>query len=232
MNEPTSELLTPSQFEASEGVGAWAVISDGACTFFPTASFAQAVALVSAIAALPGVEDHQPHIDIRPDGVTVRLLTESAEWYGMSVRDVELAGAISAAAATLGLQGDRTQVQSLLIVPGALDIGPITPFWRAALGYEPRPDSPDEDIADPHARGTAVWFETMDEPRTEVPASGVGGGGAIHVAVWLPRELAKGRVEAALAAGGHLVRDVAPRWWTLADAAGNEVDIASVEGRD
>jgi hypothetical protein len=30
-----------------------------------------------------------------------------------------------------------------------------------------------------------------------------------------------------------MVRDqFAPRWWTLADAAGNEVDIATVKDRD
>ena len=38
---------------------------------------------------------------------------------------------------------------------------------------------------------------------------------------------------AALAAGGRMVRDeFAPSWWTLADAAGNEADIATVMGRD
>ena len=25
----------------------------------------------------------------------------------------------------------------------------VMPFWRAILGYEPRPDSPDEDLVDP-----------------------------------------------------------------------------------
>jgi 4a-hydroxytetrahydrobiopterin dehydratase len=40
-------------------------------------------------------------------------------------------------------------------------------------------------------------------------------------------------VGAAVAAGGHVVRDrFAPAWWTLADAAGNEVDIATTTGRD
>ena len=59
------------------------------------------------------------------------------------------------------------------------------------------------------------------------------GGGAIHVAIWIPYELAQARVDAALAAGGHMVRDkYAPSWWTLADAAGNEVDISTIEGRD
>ena len=66
----------------------------------------------------------------------------------------------------------------------------------------------------------------MDEPRPD-------GGGAIHVAVWVPTAEAEARVAAALAAGGRMVRDDrAPAWWTLADAAGNEADIATTEFRD
>jgi 4a-hydroxytetrahydrobiopterin dehydratase len=100
------------------------------------------------------------------------------------------------------------------------------PFWRAVLGYEPRADSPDEDLVDPHDRGPSFWFEEMAEPRA-------GGGGAIHVAVWVPFEQAEARVAAALAAGGHMVRDdFAPSSWTLADAAGNEADIATPKNRD
>ena len=67
----------------------------------------------------------------------------------------------------------------------------------------------------------------MREPR---PGDG---GGAIHVAVWVPYEQAEARLAAALAAGGRLVFDkYAPAWWTLADAAGNEVDIATSMHRD
>jgi glyoxalase superfamily protein/pterin 4 alpha carbinolamine dehydratase len=44
---------------------------------------------------------------------------------------------------------------------------------------------------------------------------------------------AEARVAAALAAGGHVVSDQnAPGWWTLADAEGNEVDVASWPDRD
>ena len=100
------------------------------------------------------------------------------------------------------------------------------PFWRAVLGYEPRADSPDEVSS---IRGAAVrhsHFETMDEPRAD-------GGGAIHVAVWVPHDQAKERVAAALAAGGRLVRDdFAPAWWSLAEAMGNEADIATTLRRD
>jgi hypothetical protein len=34
------------------------------------------------------------------------------------------------------------------------------------------------------------------------------------------------------AAGGGLVHDQGPAWWTLADAAGSEADIATTMGRD
>jgi 4a-hydroxytetrahydrobiopterin dehydratase len=100
------------------------------------------------------------------------------------------------------------------------------PFWRAVLGYEPRPDSPAEDLVDPRDRTVPFWFEQMEKPRAD-------GGGAIHIAVWVPYEQAEARIAAAIAAGGHLVRDdFAPSWWTLADASGNEADIATVKHRD
>jgi 4a-hydroxytetrahydrobiopterin dehydratase len=112
------------------------------------------------------------------------------------------------------------------VIPGASDVAAVMPFWQALLGYERRPDSADEDLVDPRDRGPAFWFETMDELRGD-------GAGAIHVAVWVPVEEAEARVAAALAAGGRMVRDTfAPAWWTLADAAGNEADVASIAQRD
>ena len=55
----------------------------------------------------------------------------------------------------------------------------------------------------------------------------------IHVDVCVPHDQAEARVAAAIAAGGHLVSDEhAPEGWTLADAEGNEVDVATMIGRD
>lgn len=56
---------------------------------------------------------------------------------------------------------------------------------------------------------------------------------SVGITVNLPHDAAGARVAAAIAAGGHLVTDrYAPAWWTLADAAGNEVDVATWQGRD
>jgi 4a-hydroxytetrahydrobiopterin dehydratase len=222
----TKKPITVQQFREADGVGDWRLLSEGACAYFRTGSFAAGARLVQAIGELDGLGSHHPDVDLRFEGVTVRLITLTAEHYGMSERDVALARQISALAREQGLSADPSAVQTMLVIPGAPNIADVMPFWRAVLGYEPRPDSPDEDLVDPRGFGPAFWFEQMEEPRP-------GGGGAIHVAVWVPDEEAEARVAAALAAGGRMVReDFAPAWWTLADAAGNEADIATTTGRD
>ena len=221
-----SDPISARDFHRSEGLGDWRVLSDGACAFFRTPSFADSARLVQAIGEIPEVADHPPAVDVRDAGVTVRLITVSDDYFGMTQRDVDVARRISSVARDLGFDADPSALQYLLVIPGAPNDAEVMPFWRAVLGYDPRPDSPDEDLVDPNDRGPAFWLESMDEPRP-------GGGGAIHVAVWVAPEEAEARVAAAVAAGGRIVRDeFAPSWWTLADAAGNEVDVATTEGRD
>jgi 4a-hydroxytetrahydrobiopterin dehydratase len=221
-----TDHISPKQFHDSEGVEDWRVLGDGAYAYFRTQSLAVGARLVQAISELPGVDDHHADIDLRRDGATVRLITVTDDYCGMSRRDVEVARHISVAARELGLSADPSAVQSLLVIPGAPNRAEVMPFWRAVLGYEPRRDSPDEDLVDPASRGPAFWLEQMKEPRPD-------GGGAIHVAIWVPYEQAEARIAAALAAGGRMVRDkFAPSWWTLADASGNEADIATTMGRD
>jgi len=217
-----TDRITPKQFTEAEGVGDWRILGgDGATAYFRTGSYAAGARLVQAIGELAGVDDQHPAIDVRRDGVTVRMITFAVGYAGMTTRHVELAREISAAARQLGLRADPSVAQGFLVIPGATVTADVMPFWQAVLGYERRPDSPDEDLVDPRDRGPAFWFERMDQPRP-------GGGGAIHVVVWVPHDQAQARIAAALAAGGRMVRDAnAPSWWTLADAAGNEVDIAS-----
>lgn len=217
----TTPAITAREFREAEGVEDWRVLAEGACAFFGTESFAASAELVQAIVQVTDDGGHPPDVDIRSGGVTVRLITVTADYFGMSQRDVALARQISSVARERGLAADPSAVQSLLVIPGAPVTAEVMPFWRAALGYEPRPDSPDEDLVDPHDRGPGFWFEPMNEPRPD-------GGGSIHVGIFVPYEQAEARVAAALAAGGRLVRDqFAPAWWTLADAAGNEADIAT-----
>jgi 4a-hydroxytetrahydrobiopterin dehydratase len=221
-----SERISATQFHRSEGTQDWRVLGDGATAIFRTASFGASARLVEAIAQLADAHDRPPDVDIRADGVTVRILTLTPEYAGLTTDDLDLARAISGVAREHGARPDPDDIQGMLLVVGAPDVARVLPFWSTVLGYEPRKDSPEEDLVDPAGRLAPVWFETMDEPRAD-------GGGSIHVVMWVPPENARTRIASALAAGGRVVRDAdAPSWVTLADAAGNECDIATVGGRD
>ena len=116
-------------------------------------------------------------------------------------------------------------MQTVQVTIDALVAPEVMPFWRAVLGYEYRSDSPDEDLIDPRGRGAAFGFQWMDAPRPKRIR--------IHIDVWVPEAQAEARIAAAIAAGGHLVSDEhAPAWWTLADAEGNEADVATTMSRD
>ena len=220
-----TDRITIPEFEHAEGTQDWRVLGDGATATFRTTSLAQSARLVAAIAALPGADDHPPDLDIRPIGVTARLVTFVGGYGGLTTADRELARRISAVARDHGAAADPSAVQSLLAIVGSQANAGVLPFWQAVLGYLPRPDSPEEDLVDPSGRWPGIWFEEMRQLRAD-------GGGSIHLAVFVPSEQAEARVAAAVAAGGRIVRDdQAPTWWTLADTAGNECDVATTDGR-
>lgn len=211
-----SETITPQRFHEVD----WRVVRNDACAYFRTGSFAAGVALVDAIGRLAEVANRHPDVDLRSDGVTVRLRTDSGD--GLSEREVALAQQISAAARELGVPVDPTSLQIVQIAIDALVIPDVMPFWRAVLGYR---EVDDEDLIDPLFQGPPVWFQQMDAPRPHR--------NRIHIDVYVPHDQAEARVAAALAAGGHVVSDEnAPGWWTLADAEGNEVDVAPWPDRD
>ena len=188
-----TERIFSRQFHGEERGEAWRVLPEGAYAFFRTDSFAASVRFVDAISGLVRERD-DPHVDIRPDGVTVLLRALKED--GLVQTDRDLARAISTTAREMRLMPDPAAIQSLSIIPGATDRAGIMPFWQRVLGYQPRSESPDEDLVDPHGRLAPFWFEQMDELRAD-------GAGTIHPVVWVPWDQTESRVEAALAAGGR-----------------------------
>jgi 4a-hydroxytetrahydrobiopterin dehydratase len=203
-----AERIAPSRFHEH----GWRVLRDDACTYFATASFARGVELVEAIGEVVAGDRH-PDIDLRPEGVTVRVGPHNA---APTEEDLALVERISAAARELGVSIDLDGLQAAQVAIDALVIPEVLPFWEAVLGY--RVVGP-ADLLDPRRAGPPFWFQQMDAPRPQR--------NRIHIDVYVSRDEAETRVAAGLAAGGHLVSDAnAPEWWTLADAEGNEVDIA------
>ena len=79
------------------------MITNVAYAHFRSGSFGRGVELIDAIAEASETADHHPEIDLRLEGVTVRLTTYTDEHFlWLSQRDVELARRISEAARSLG----------------------------------------------------------------------------------------------------------------------------------
>jgi 4a-hydroxytetrahydrobiopterin dehydratase len=211
-----TDRISAQQFREAGGVEDWRTIFGGgwACAYFRTGSLAAGIELVRAIGEVAAAADHDPDIDLRPEGVSVKLFT--SDFGGLSEQDVAVARQISAAAAELGVPADPSGVQHVQDAIDALVRRDVQPFWAAVLGYR---TFGDQDALDPQRRGPTFWFQQMDAPRPQR--------NRFHIDVYLPHDQVEARIAAALAAGGAIVNDAnAPSWWTLADPEGNEVDLA------
>lgn len=216
----TYEKITAADFSAAEGVDDWRVLWWQAFALFRTKTFATGLALVNEIGRLAEEANHHPDLNFRYGVLEVRLSTHDT--MSLTTADLDLARAISAAACELGVAGDPAAIRTWEFALDAVDVDAVRRFWAAVLGYDLVGDT---DIADPIGLYPPVYVQQMDAPRE--------GRNRIHIDLGVPHDVAEARVAAAVAAGGRVVRDeFAPMWWTLADPEGNEVDIATWQGRD
>ena len=111
-----AERIFARDIYAAEGAEAWRVLPEGAYAFFRTDSFAASARFVAAISGVVP-QGHEPHVDIRGDGVTVLIPRLKGAEMGLVRSDLELAQAISTAARGMGLNADPAAIQSLLIIP-------------------------------------------------------------------------------------------------------------------
>lgn len=217
MDESTNEPagISPAAFHRAPGVSAWRVTATGPQAVFTAASLAEAAALVApAVAAAEGCGIH-PDIDVRPEGVIVRVPYRDDD--GIPARAAEFAAAVSRAASELHLTADPSRIQSIGIYVAQHSQADVRPFFAAAFGYE---DFGDTDAVDPLRSGPQLAFNPISG---DSPARG-----RTHVDVFVPADQAQARVDAALAAGGRLADDShAPAWWSLASPDNHGVDIAS-----
>lgn len=216
--------------EISEAVGplGWRLVLGAIYTevLVPSMADAAAAAAHAVDAAGPDASGHLC-VDIRADRAVVRLRTRDA--HAVTERDLALAREVSGALAARGfeLSTGPGAVQAIEIAIDALDIAAVRPFWKAVTGYIDEPGNEDlsAGLVDPFGRGPAIWFQQMDSPRPQR--------NRIHLDIDVPHDAAQARVDAALAAGATLLSDrVAPRFWVLADAEGNEACICTWQGRD
>jgi 4a-hydroxytetrahydrobiopterin dehydratase len=218
--------MTPTgthSFDEVEAAGLtdWRQLFEALRTRFLTGDFATGLELVGAIGRLAEDANHHPDVDLRYPHVNVTLFSHDV--FGVTSRDIELARAISAAAAELGVGADPSATAVVEIALDTWDHEEIKPFWRAVLGMADHPHEHQE-LRDSAGSQPTLWFQETDrhdEPRQR-----------FHLDIRVAPELAESRIAAALAAGGRLVSDQrAPAFVVLADPQENRVCVTTGRGR-
>ncbi len=206
----------------------WRIVRHTIVADFQTANFAEAIEFASEVGRAANLAGHHPDIEIRyPGKVRLTLMTHGVQ--GLTSVDATLATTISELAKRRGHASRPSTVSMVEIAIDAMNIPLVLPFWRSILGYaNERPGDPQsigDAIVDPMRLGPSVWFQQMDEPRTQR--------NRIHVDLLVPHDEAETRIQSALAAGGTLVSsDEAPAFWVMADPEGNEICVCTWQGRD
>ncbi|SOC52057.1 VOC family protein [Ornithinimicrobium cerasi] len=222
----TEDTQDPTQAKLSTDpeLGDWRVLLGTLVARWETGGFRAGAEFAGRIAVVADELDHHPDVDLRYPHVTVT--TVSHDVGRLTGRDRRLAAAISGIARELGLTPRPGQLSVLEVGLDVMSAPAVADFWRAALGYDTEAGSSVDEpaLVDPAGRHAGLWFQQMEQPRTDR--------NRFHLDVTVPHDVARERVARALEAGGRLVSDEhAPSWWVLADAEGNEACICTWQGR-
>lgn len=224
----TSTLSRPAA-SAAVAHTEWRLVLNSLAASVPVDGLSRALAVAAAaVDACAGDAEGHLTVDLRADRVELALQPRDAR--GVTARDTELAGLITAAVRDgLGLPfaapaGTSRPVQMLEIAIDAMDIAAVRPFWKAVMGYVDEPGG-GNGLVDPARQLPTIWFQQMDEPRPQR--------NRIHFDLDVAHDEAPVRLQAALDAGGVLVSDAEARaFWILADVEGNEICICTWQDRD
>lgn len=220
MSNDDKQVLTSEQVNDRAPRG-WREIQGMLRTRLTTDGYQGAVELVNKIAAAAAEAGHHPDIDLRYNWVGVRLVSHDVG--GVTSRDIELAGLISRIAEDLDARHAPEVGAALTIGIDTADAAAIRPFWSALTGHAPAKDD-EHVLPSPDGQLPEIWFQESE--RRE-------GRNRVHLDLYLPHDLARERVDAAITAGGRLVsEDFGPSWWVLADADGNEACVCTWQQRE
>lgn len=211
--------MTLNRSQASESLPQWRYLLGRMHLMVKTKDFTSALDLVTAVTAIAEEQQHHPEVDLRYG--LVHLAVSSHDAGGITDKDVAFGSAVSALVEQRGLEIVPTQLTEIEIAIDALDTAAVRPFWQAVTGYDLDGDA----LVDPERIGPSIWFQHLDQPRPQR--------NTIHVDVTVAHDEAPARLQAAVGAGGRVLSDdMAPNFWVLADAEGNEACLCTWQGRD
>ena len=210
-------LLTGDEIREMGGLDDWRAMYDAIEARFSTRDFATGLDFVNRVGAAAEAADHHP--DISLSYTAVHIVLTSHDVGGTTTRDIDVARQISEIAADLGLSADPYVLQRVELGLDTWARDEIKPFWQAVLAMT---DSAPDELTDSRGVNPTIWFQDA-APDTDQ---------RWHMDLRVPPEIARERIDAAVAAGGTIVStDEAPTFTVLADPQGNKICICTHIGR-
>lgn len=232
--------MLPGEKIAQAGLRDWRKLAQGIHARFLVADFAAAGRFVTAVGESGDALGHHPRVRIGAGHVDMELVTDDAiyrdddgteyvvEW--VTQQDIDVARRISEIADDQGLRAQPESVSEMELGLDVSSSASVAPVWAALLAGTPEAQglgSPSDEVRDPSVRVPNLWFDDS--------GSGEGSGQRFHVEVYVPAEVVRSRIDAALAAGGTIVDDSnSPGLTVIADPEGNRgvlcADTSSAKG--
>ncbi|PKH41849.1 hypothetical protein SAMN05192575_106169 [Nocardioides alpinus] len=203
----------------SDWEGVW-----GAMACYRTTSQTQQHGLAVAAAVLADEAGFPLLVDLRPGLVVIDTGKDQSDpdAHGLDLVFADLAAGIQSAARDLGAAADPGLPRLVQLFVDAADVDAVRAFWLAALGYVPDRRDGVSDIHDPRRLDPVLVFQDIDVSETVRRRQR----NRIHVELAVPSDLARTRVDEAVAAGGRVLDESGGRW-RIADPEGNEIVVVS-----
>ena len=207
----------------------WRKLAQGLHARYLVSDFGTAARFVTATAEAGDQLGHHPSVSMGSRYVDLKLVSDDAiyrdddgtehviQW--VTQQDVDLARRITEIAAEHDLEADPAAVSMIELGLDTADSATIAPVWAAVLTGDADAQgrgTPGDEIRDATGRVPNLWFgDAADTQR-------------LHVEVYVPPEVASGRIAAAVTAGGTIVDDSnAPSLTVIADQDGNTAVICA-----
>lgn len=210
------EQLTSTQI-LEAGLADWRKLAQALHARFRTGDFVTGLSFVTAVAEAAEAANHHPDLTLTYRFVDVKLISHDVS--RVTRRDIDLARRISEIAREQGIDAKPSSLAEVELALDTADLAAAGPFWAALLTGSADSVKGD-DVVDPHGRVPLLWFQHTDAHETPRQR--------FHIDLWVPHDVAEGRIAAAVAAGGRVVDDEnAPSFVVLADPEGNRVCVCT-----
>ncbi|WP_144720328.1 4a-hydroxytetrahydrobiopterin dehydratase [Agrococcus jejuensis] len=218
------EMLTGSHL-VEAGLDDWRHLAQGLHARFAVDGLATGAALATGVADVASADHDHVRLTMGHAHVDVRLASPDAtfrdgsgvehvvEW--ITQRDLDLARAISALAASSGATAEPDAVVAVELGLDVASSATVAPVWAALLAGDPAArgrGTPTDEVRDATGRVPNLWFGGRDDAAAS----------PWHLELYVSAAESGRRIAAAVAAGGAIVDDAqAPGMTVVADQEGN-----------